>query len=281
MGGGVPIEKLRPKWKDASPAEFAAVLKERTTVVLHFVAIGDERPENTIFSAGLYDRSKEKTAFLHVHQEAKPAEQAADGASGEERAPWDKPAEAPKVEASGSKFVPQSKFNQEDLWAAYAVDRKTGGGTLIVTDQFGNEYKRWAAAPRYKDLERLIDSVPTLVAEKAKKLQGEFTKAKAQHEKGAIEKSIKHLLTLFKSGYVGQSPMKEAEELYESILSVGREKIELALLHSDAKGLPELRKTYKGTDLDHEIDAAEKEIAEFKAAQASGKGVPIGGVAKK
>jgi len=266
MGGGVPLEKLRPKWKDATPANFAEVVKEKTTVVLHFVAADNAKPDDAIFSAGLYDRSKAKTAFMHVKQEATPE---GETKTSGDAPPWAKPAE--KKAAPQSKLVPASKFTQKDLWEAYGVDRKTGGGTMIVTDQFGNEFKRYSVAPKYKDLERMIDSVPDLVAEKSKKLEAEYTKAKAQHEKGGVDKALKHLFTLFKSGFAGQAPMANASTLYETILDAGREKIDHAVLHDDAKSLEGLRKIYKGSDLDAEIDAAEKEIAASIAANGGAK----------
>ncbi len=258
MGGGDPLEKLRPKWADATTGALAEVMKEKTTVVLHFVAPDNEKPENAIFSAGLHDRSKDKTAFLHVKQEVTPEEGTAspDGA-----APKPKADDKARISTPASKLIPATKFAQDDLWVAYGVDKKTGGGTMIVTDQFGNEFKRYAQAPKYKDMERMIDSVPQLVEEKTKKLSGMYAKAKDQHDRGALDKSLKHLLTLFKEGFVGQAPMKEAGALYDSMLEAGREKIDNAVLHDDAKQLDGLRKVYKGTDLEAEIETAAKEIA--------------------
>jgi hypothetical protein len=264
MGGGVPLEKLRPKWADATSTSLVEVMKEKTTIVLHFVGADDAKPENAIFSAGLYDRSKDKTAFLHVKQNASPQEATDRDPS---LPPIAQPAAKPVVPTPSSKMVPASKFAQDDLWAAYGVDKKTGGGTMIVTDQFGNEFKRYAAAPKYKDLERMIDSVPNLVAEKTKKLLGEFEKAKAYNEKGTLDKALKSLMTVFKSGFVAQNPMKDAEELYETIVDAGREKLDIAVLHDDAKAISGLSKIYKGTDLETEIAKAEQEVAAAIAAR--------------
>lgn len=258
MGGGVPLEKIRPKWAEAVADTFVEAVKSNKVVVLHFVRADNDRPDDVIFSIGLNERSSDKATFVHVRPDNVPVKKE-EPAGAAPPVPVAKPKPAEIVPTS--KVVPQSKLESKDLWKAFNVDATKGGNTFVLTDAFGNEYKRWAQIPKHKDLERMIDQVPTLVEQRSKKLEGEFAKAKAEAEKGRDDKALKHLFTLFKDGFVGQKPLPDAVELYDSILEKGRDKLDDAITHDDVKAIEPLRKLYKGTDLESEIEEAAKAIA--------------------
>jgi hypothetical protein len=260
MGGGVPIEKLRPKWQDSSKEAFDKAIKEDKQVVLHFVDPTNDKADDIVFSAGLYERSEEKAVFIHVRQAEKPADSdAKPEQTGGRRA--DAPARA-AVATRTSPFR-ASRLEAADLWAEYNVDLKTGGGTFIVADKYGNEVKRLTGSLtyRYRELERAIDQVPDFVEARVKRLESDVARAKAEVERGRVERAFARINTITRQGFVGHKPMVELEEMYERMIEEGRDKLDDAVMHGDIRKLADLKKVYKGTELEADILEAEKTVA--------------------
>ncbi len=261
MGGGVPIEKLRPKWEEATKAIFDKAIKEDKSVVLHFVDPANDKPENIVFSAGLGARSAQPALFLP----ARPAEPPTDRdikpeTTGGRKA--DAPAAKETATAVGSPFR-ASRLEAANLWAEYEVDLKSGGGTFVVADKYGNEVKRLTGSLtfRYKELERAIDTVPEFIAAKVKRIESDVARAKTEYERGRIDRTLARVASITKQGFIGHKPMEELQEIYEQIIESGRDKLDDAVMHGDIRKLNDLKKVYKGTELESDILEAEKTIA--------------------
>lgn len=152
--------------------------------------------------------------------------------------------------------VPVSKLLSDNPAREYEV--KVGQSTILVTDSYGNEHNRMTAAPNHKSLQAMIDKVKEKSEKDNSKLQKNYDKAKAAHEKGDRKGALSSISSNFKTGLVGLAAQEETIRLYHTIMDEARAQMKELAEKKDVDGLKNLAKEMRKTDVEKEINEAIK-----------------------
>lgn len=157
-----------------------------------------------------------------------------------------KPAE---TKAPAAAIVPAPRLESADLWAAYGI---TKADTFVLADRYGNPFVTTSEPLLNEKLNELSAHFRTA----RKSLKTHVEAAQAARDKGDVAGTFTALKEGFKLGLTGYKEAKDAATLYNDCIKTGREQLSAA--GKDAKALEALAKTYEGTELASEIDAARK-----------------------
>jgi hypothetical protein len=158
-----------------------------------------------------------------------------------------KPAEA---EPAAESILPPDRLGAADLWAVYGI---TEADTFVVADRYGNPYhtgKETALLTKLGEVNKHFRSV-------RKELKKFVKDARDARDKKDIAKALESLKQGFELGLNGYVEATDARKLYDEIIKSGRD----SLKDADAKALEGLARTFKGTDLEAEIEKARKQAA--------------------
>jgi hypothetical protein len=230
-------------------------------VVLFFVEKDDEATRDAIRGHNVSAVSKEKAVFILV---VKPAEVAAPSA--ERRGPAvtsggrrSADGEAGGESRSGSdattsvSIVPASPFLAGDLWKAYDVK---AAGTVVLADWFGNSKQTWARAPRESEVVRAIDGIAAIVDRDAKVLEGDLKRLEGYVEKDEHDRAVSQAVKMFRRNLAGHETIAKAAEHWTKLMDTGRKEIGSLESEGNVVALRGLRRTYRGTDIEPELNAA-------------------------
>ncbi len=145
--------------------------------------------------------------------------------------------------------VPQSRLAAADLWAAYGVKE---ADLFVVTDKFGNEYRRTTA----KELAEVVKTTGKHFREVRLAVKELTETAAKARDDGKVAEAIATLHKVFKKDLVGYAEAEAASKLYAEILAAGRK--QLAEAGTDRSKLADLNKAFAGTDVEAEIAQAIK-----------------------
>ena len=152
--------------------------------------------------------------------------------------------------------VPVSKILSDNPSRDYDVKSYP---TFIVADSFGNElYRISGKKPSAKELGEQFGLVSKKMDDNAKKLSKNLDAAKKAWEAKDYSKSLRPLLANFKDELVGYDAQNDSIRLYHEMLDNARSEIG-GLNDGSAesvKKLKTMKSTFKGTELEKEIDAA-------------------------
>lgn len=155
-----------------------------------------------------------------------------------------KPAEAQPAKES---ILPPERLAAADLWAAYGVEE---ADTFVLSDRYGNPYFKGKETELLEKLGEVNKHFRSI----RKELKKQVEAAKDARDDGNVAGALKALKEGFEHNLTGYREANDAEKLYNELIKSGRDK----LAKADAKALEDLSKTYKGTELESEIDAALK-----------------------
>jgi hypothetical protein len=158
-------------------------------------------------------------------------------------------AQPAEVKAPAALLVPTPRLESADLWAAYGV---TKADTFVLADRYGNPFVTTTEPLLNEKLAELSSHFRT----QRKTLKKHIETAQAARDKGDMAATLAALKDGFKLGLTGYTEAKEASKLYDECIKTGRE--QLAAAGKDAKALEALAKTFEGTELASEIEAARK-----------------------
>lgn len=155
-----------------------------------------------------------------------------------------KPADAQPAKES---ILPPERLAAADLWAAYGIEE---ADTFVIADRYGNPYFKG----KETELLAKLGEVNKHFRGIRKELKEKVEAAKDARDSGKIGEALTTLKEGFALKLTGYTEAKAAEKLYSELIKSGRDQ----LAKADAKALEELAKTYKGTELETEIDTAIK-----------------------
>jgi hypothetical protein len=142
--------------------------------------------------------------------------------------------------------VPTSKYLSPNLSRDYQVTKQP---SFIVCDWHGNEYQRWTKVPGEKDVLKQLEGMPAAMEELDKKLAVTLEEAKKAKDANDLKGFFKAAGKNFKTGVVGLASAEETTEVNRLLEEKPAD---------GAAQLKELAKTYRDTDLEKEIDEAQK-----------------------
>lgn len=148
---------------------------------------------------------------------------------------------------AANSILPPDRLASADLWATYGIEE---ADTFVVADRYGNPYftgKDTALLEKLGEVNKHFRGV-------RKELKKNVEAARQAGDDGKVGEALKSLKEGFAHKLTGYNEADDAEKLYNDLIKQGREKLKGA----DVARLSELAKTYKGTDLEGEIDAAIK-----------------------
>lgn len=149
-------------------------------------------------------------------------------------------------------LVPASKILSENPSRDYKV---TAYPSFLVTDSYGNEmYRVTGKKPTAKELEGYFNTVATKMDGNNKKLQKNLEEAKKAWEAKDSAKAMTKIRSNFKDGLVGLDAQTGTIELYHSIIEASR----AAISEADVKKLSAMKATFKGTEIEKDINDALK-----------------------
>ncbi len=232
---------------------------------MFFVEKDDEATRDAIRGHKVSQMSKEKAIFVLVVKpiEVEPPTTERRGPTitsggGKKADEGDKAAET--AEPSGTPFsaVPQSRFLAGDLWKAYDV--KTAG-TVIAADWFGNSKQTWSRAPRESEVIRTVETIPALVERDAKVLASDLQRLEGYVEKNDHSRAVSQAVKMFKRDLAGHEAVTKAAEHWTKLMDEGRQSISSLESQNDVIGLRRLRGTYRGTDIESELNRAIERVS--------------------
>lgn len=134
--------------------------------------------------------------------------------------------------------------------------------TMVVADCYGNEYYKGTKKPDANTLKKFFDSIAEKQKQSNEKLQRKLDDAKKAFEAKDTAKTLKALAENFATRIVGLEAQEASIKLYHQVLEGGRKELGDTVTAGGKdleKKLKELKKTYKGTELEKEIDTAIKD----------------------
>ncbi len=157
-----------------------------------------------------------------------------------------------KNPAPPSKVVGINKLAANNLWEVYGSPKD---GTFIICDENGNEFFRGTD----KKLQKNVVALRKQVKDRRAKADTFVKKAEKLIDAKNDDGAIKELQSALKLELNGWDESIKAAELYNALIGRGRDRITEA--SGDATKLKAIQKTYKGTDIDPEVEAALKAVA--------------------
>lgn len=158
--------------------------------------------------------------------------------------------------------IPTQRLREKDLWISYKVEQTS---VFIVTDEFGNEFKRFDKKPDGKSLLAAVKAVEKDGEKADKKLADATKKAQKDLEKGMQGRAVSTMLEAFEMGLFKREPCKPAAKLWVSIIEKGQDLLQKHSETHDVTALKKLLKEYEKTMLKTSIESA------VRAAEAAAK----------
>ena len=155
-------------------------------------------------------------------------------------------------------MVPTSKILGSNPSRDYGIKTYP---TMIVADCYGNECYRLTAKPDASSLEKKIDAVADTMKRSNERLQKGLESAKSAFETKDRGKTLRTLVDNFKTGLVGLEAQESSVKLYHEIIDAGRKDLDEAVAAGGkdlVTRLKDLKKIFKDTELNKDIDAALK-----------------------
>lgn len=238
-------------WNPAQAWVFQNAVDKSLPIVLYFVETDDDDTRKTVSGQKVAEYSTDKAMFVIVPKPA--AEKVEEAKAGPTVTGGGKAVKEEKKAEVGVSPVPVNKLFAADLWKAYGVDKAK---TMIVADWHGNSQTVYASAPKEGVIVKAIDGVPEIMTQTEAKADKEFTKVEAALEKANDAAALRSVLKIFKMDVVGFASVAKTVEKYGQIIARGRDQLKAIEARGDASALRKLKSSYKGTELDVEIDQA-------------------------
>jgi hypothetical protein len=237
-GGSTPIPADQiPSWETPTSKVIERAATKNLPLLILFGGEEDESAEaDYIWGKEIVALAKEKAVFVRVPYNS-------------DREPsWE----------TGSP-IPTSKILGKNPSRDYGIKSYP---TMLVTDAYGNEFYRVTTKPDAGTLKRFFENVAEQGKKTNEKLQKVLDAAKKSFETKDAAKTLKGLIDNFRTGVVGLAAQEESIKLYHKVLEGGREELKSTVAAGGKdleKKLKDLKKVYKDTELNKEIDAALKD----------------------
>jgi hypothetical protein len=239
-------------WNPAQSWVFQNAVDKNLPIVLYFVEADDDETRLTVSGQKVAEYSTDKAMFVIVPKPA--AEKVAEVKDGPTVTGGGKSVKESEAKAeTGISPVPVNKLLAADLWKAYGVDKAK---TMIVADWFGNSQTVYASAPKEGVITKAIDVVPDTMKQAEAKADKELTKVESALEKANDAAALRSALKIFKMDVVGFASVTKAVEKYGQIINRGRDQMKNIEATGDVTALRKLKSTFRGTELDVEIENA-------------------------
>ena len=142
-------------------------------------------------------------------------------------------------------ILPPERLAAANLWEAYCIEE---ADTFVIADRYGNPY----FTGKETELLGKLGEVNKHFRGIRKELKKQVEAAKDARDEGNVAEALKTLKEGFEHKLTGYREATAAAKLYDELIESGRAQMKEA----DAKTLAELSKTYKGTELEPEIEKA-------------------------
>jgi thioredoxin-related protein len=224
-----------PEWQNPSSDVLEKAAAEKQALLIFFPGEAEEKAGDAYLSGKEIQELSQKSAqFVKI--------------------PYNADREA--APSKGDNVVPVSKFLSDNPSREFGVKTYP---TFIVADSYGNElYRISGKKPTAKELGEQFGLVSKKMDDNGKKLSKNLDMAKKAWETKDYSKSLRPLLANFKDGLVGYDAQNDSIRLYHEMLDSARS--EVGTLNDGSaesvKKLKTMKTTFKGTELEKEIDAA-------------------------
>lgn len=233
-GSPAPVADA-PEWQNPSSDVLEKAAAEKQALLIFFPGEAEEKAGDAYLSGKEIQELSQKSAqFVKI--------------------PYNADREA--APSTGDNVVPVSKFLSDNPSRDFGVKTYP---TFIVADSYGNElYRISGKKPTAKELGEQFGLVSKKMDDNGKKLSKNLDVAKKAWETKDYSKSLRPILANFKDGLVGYDAQNDSIRLYHEMLDSARS--EVGTLNDGSaesvKKLKTMKTTFKGTELEKEIDAA-------------------------
>ncbi|MCA8939570.1 MAG: hypothetical protein KDB07_07170, partial [Planctomycetes bacterium] len=244
--------ELIPEWKQQRSQTWAEACENKEAIVLAFVSKKEELNTKYFVDKKAADASRENVSFVWVLEGMKQIKTVTNKEAdrikgfGEDKDKKDEAKETEEDKArreADAKILARSRLANQDLWAAYGVDK---GETFIVCDWYGNEFKRFKSKPSGSSVLSAVKDVEKDIEKANKNAEAAMPKFSAAKEKGDIDAMLKAALPAI-NGYVGLEKVEPLAAALEEVLATQDEALQKAIDAKDTKALKAFVKKYEGT----------------------------------